>query len=150
VSGRDADTDANRDANTDTYAYGYTKCHADSDSYCYTECNPDSYSHPEYIADTYNSADRHAYTNVRAEQSSVRGNAERGARGAAYREHSHRFGHSRLKPGADNGHGKSEFCRFGRERDHGPHSCSGCPGSECADHNSSYWFSGRYFRELFE
>ena len=77
--------------------------------------------------DTDADSDCYTYTDVCAEQSSVQGRVERRARGAADWEHSYRFGHSRPKPGADNDYGKSELYRFGRERDHGPHSCRGQP-----------------------
>ena len=123
-------------SNSDCVSNGHS-VDADSNTHCHS-------------VDTDSDAVRDSYTDVRAEQSSVRGHAERGPGGAADREHWLRFGYRRPKPGADNGHGKREFCRLGCARDHGPHPCSGWSGSECADHYSPEWFSGGYVRDLFE
>ena len=139
--GPDANTNPSHDTDTYTHASHYTDSysHASYD----TDSNSDGYPHPDACC--------HAYTDVRTEQSSVLRHAERGPRGAADREHSHRLGQGGLRPGADgHDHGRPELCGINGERDHGPHPWSGRSGMNAPIIDNADRFSGGDVRDLFE
>ena len=97
--------------------------------------------------DTHADANSDANSNPSVHAATVHGNAGRVepagrvSRSPADGEYSmgryNRFGYSGLKRRAGHDHGKSNFCRFGSERDSSPHSWSGSAGSERADYDYS-------------